>query len=348
MPKDQSCSGVLKHNNASAFPSVTIDNVEVPRKENLISKKLPRRSVVLPPGEESPAYNSDSENHHPGAIQLRSRVPRRSTSVPHKRGGEDITTNSPLQVRSSSNVARKKSSEHNALENLSSLPAYGNGSHNCIPSSKVKQMAVSIENRNTLISQQPPPLPARKATSFSVDPKKVLRPNNLPGTKKSTDDSRSLPTKPTEASPKNSSPRILRSRNTPSTSYNGHHQPGTTNNSKVISTPNNRVPFYKDNRKSVPSRTTERSVRFFEDGTKSSNETGVKRKRRSFDISAHSMPISKSAKLIRTAHSTRSCTWVQQTSVNKSKTAFSNSLCSKRQLTNNSKSTPTNRRSLKS
>lgn len=242
------------------------------------------------------------------------------------------------------------------MQTGSSISSSVNASRN-MSSCMVKLLAVNIDNRNTHISEQPPPLPARTSQRSSCGQPKILQPTDIHNTIKAV--SGSLPSKPYNATPSRSSPRVLRPRNTPSTSHNSQQHVAVNDsklvstpnrqqqtavvNSKVISTPNHRIMVGRDSGKTVPSKITSRTVKFFEESIKTSNESGSKRKRRSFDALGHNMPINKSAKLLRAANTTRSCTWNNQTP-DKSKT--SNYLCSKNQPTSNSKSTPNNRKEL--
>ena len=284
-------------------------------------------------GSKSPTYNSDSENHHPATVQLRSRAARRSTSVPYQRSRGDVI-NGSRRASSSSNVGGRNNGKiaEAEIRSTNSLKVLRNN----VPSSMVKQMAVNIDIRNAQQCQQPPPLPVRSVLRSSAGQQTILQSGNLPNIGKPIVVPKS-PVRPTSDLHKNLSPRVLRPRNTPSTPSITQRQSTIGNASKVISTPNHRTAISRDGSKSILSKTTARTVRFFEESSKNSNETGLKRKRRSFDTPGSVVSNNKSAKLLRTDHTTRSCTWNNQTSSRKSNVQFSNTLCSKKQeFTNNS------------
>jgi hypothetical protein len=324
--------------------SNTSENDALPNTDNLLSKRPQRRSILMPSTERanSPTYNSDSENLQPSAHQLRSRENKRSLSVPQQMG-KGYIGNSSRRDRASSYVGEKKNGEYETVQTGSLISS--NASRN-ESSSMVKLMAVNIGTRNGQISEKPPPLPARTSQRSSCGQPKILQPTDIHNPIEAV--SKSLPSKQNDGTPSRSSPRVLRPRNTPSTFHNSQppvavndsklistpnrQQQTAAINSKVISTPNHRISVGRDSGKTVPSKITSRTVKFFEDNIKTSNETGSKRKRRSFDALGHTMPINKSAKLIRAANTTRSCTW---NTPNKSKT--SKYLCSKNQATRDSK-----------
>ena len=301
----------------------TVRNVCAPRRP-------PRRSILMPSEEEleSPTYNSDSENHQPVVHQLRSRATTRSSSVPLQRSDHSAGH----QIRSTSCANEKKKEEKTVAIELSNNPR--NTISPNLSSNVAKPMAVNIDNRRSHLSQSPPPLPARRASAQN----KILVSSNTPNTK-FTEVSKPLPDKSLQSP----SPRVLRPRNTPTV----NKQAEPNNKSKIISTPKNMISFSKDKDKSVPTKMTARAVKFFEDNIKRNNNTGLKRKRRSFDASGQ-IPINKSAKLVRTAHTTRSCTWNNHTLTAQTRSHLPNSLCPKKQQSCQYKLTPNKSKGIKS
>ena len=85
-------------------------------------------------------------------------------------------------------------------------------------------------------------------------------------------------------------------------------------------------------------------MQFFEQIIKYANDTSNKRKRISFDTTVDTVPISKSAKLLRTAQSTRSCTWNNPNASSKPKPIISNSLYPRKSPTSSCKATQITRR----
>ena len=308
---------------------------------NQPSKKI-QRPITMPSEEgiDSAAYNSDTENHQPVAYQQKSRASRRSTSVPQSRSTGNIgdTTRNP---RASSSDNRRKSGAPGLAPRTTATSTGTKCSHNNGPSNMEYQMAVNSNQPNTRLSQQPPPLPIRTALRSSASHQRVLQSTNVGNETNSTTVSKSS-ANATEHSPQNQSPRILRSRNTPS-GNNRLHNPILVESSKVISTPKNRISL-KTSGKSVPPKITSRTVQFFEENIKNANETSNKRKRRSFDTTGHTVPISKSAKLLRTAQSTRSCTWNNPNASSKPKPIISNSLYPRKSPTSSCKPTQITRR----
>ena len=228
-----------------------------------------------------------------------------------------------------------------------SIPSKSKKPSSNLVANKVKQMAVTIDKNAQSSHQHPPPLPSRNIPRFAPSQHKVLN-TNTPSFGKATLVSKSPSAKPTNnlINGDSISPRVLRPRNAPSTTSIGQHSKSLHNN-RMISTPNNRITSANDIGKNTSSKITARSVRFFEEQCLNKcTETGVKRKRRSFDASAgSSVPINKSAKLIRSA---RSCTWNNQNLCNKDKSQVSNTLSLKKQhLSSNIVTHSPNRRGLK-
>lgn len=325
-----------------SLPLHHMDESAIARNVSNQASKKSQRPITMPSEEglDSAAYNSDTENHQPHAHQQKSRASRRSTSVPQSRSTGNIgdTTRNP---RASSNDNRRKSGAPGLGPRTTATSSGTKCSLNNGPSNMEYQMAVNSNQPNTRLSQQPPPLPIRTALRSSTSHHRVLQSTNVGNETKSTPVSKSS-ANATEHSPKNQSPRILRSRNTP-TGNNRQHNPIFVESSKVISTPTNRIPL-KPSGKSVPPKITSRTVQFFEENIKNANETSNKRKRRSFDTTGHTVPISKSAKLLRTAQSTRSCTWNNPNASSKPKPIISNSLYPRKSPTSSCKATQITRR----
>ena len=333
--KLEAVAKITKSNQTESFKDRTVPNTvsnkEVPSFNSSTSQSLrnmstcaprrpPRRSVVMPPGEEleSPTYNSDSENHQPLAHQLRSRATTRSSSVPLQCSSSHSANRT---MRSTSCASDKKKEDTN--EEIKPSVVLRNKLPPKVPATAVKQMAVNIDNRSSKLPQQPPPLPARPTNT----PSKILRSSNTPNVK-STGLVKPLPDKSLQTP----SPRVLRPRNTPTVKNSICVTPGIT--SKLISTPKHETPIGSEKDKKGATKITARAVKFFEENIKR-NSTSLKRKRRSFDTSGHSIPINKSAKLVRTAHTTRSCTWNNHTHNAQSRSQLQNSLCLKKQPSQN-------------
>ena len=96
---------VVPNKEVSSFNSSTSQNLK--NMSTCAPRRPPRRSVVMPPGEEleSPTYNSDSENHQPLAHQLRSRATTRSSSVPLQCSSSHSANR---KIRSTSCASEKK------------------------------------------------------------------------------------------------------------------------------------------------------------------------------------------------------------------------------------------------
>ena len=269
-----------------------------------------RRSIIMPSGEEveSPNYNSDSENHHPVSHQLRSRATTRSSSVPLQCNSRCVNR----QIRSTSCASDKKDQKRGDTKPSTISDSKVSSK---VATTAVKQMAVNIDNQTTKSSPQPPPLPARPTYAQS----KILRSSNTPNVKSMA----TIKLSPDKIS-QTPSPRVLRPRNTPN--INKQSECMTPDlSSKLISTPKNVALLGKDKEKRIPTKITARAVKFFEENIKRNN-TSLKRKRRSFDTSGNNMPINKSAKMVRTAHSTRSCTWNNHTHTAQTRSQLPNSL----------------------
>ena len=323
--KSEEVAKITKSNQTESFHERTVPNKEMSsfNSKNMITcapRRPPRRSVVMPPGEEleSPTYNSDSENHQPLAHQLRSRATTRSSSVPLQCSSSHSANR---KIRSTSCASDKKKEDTN--EEIKPSVVLRSKISPKVPTTAVKQMAVNIDNRSSKLPQQPPPIPARP----TYTPSKILRSSNTPNVK-SIGSVKPLPDKSLQTP----SPRVLRPRNTPSVKNSLSVTPVIT--SKIISTPKHETPIGSEKDKKVPSKITARAVKFFEENIKR-NSASLKRKRRSFDTSGHSIPINKSAKLVRTAQTTRSCTWNNHTHNAQSRSQLQNSLCLKKQPSQN-------------
>ena len=291
-------------NSKNVEQNITGMNTSAPRRPM-------RRSIVMPSGEEveSPNYNSDSENHHPIGHQLRSRATTRSSSVPLQCNSRCVNR----QIRSTSCASDNKKGQKRGDMKPSTISDSKVSSK--AATTAVKQMAVNIDNQTTKSSPQPPPLPARPSYAQS----KILRSSHTPNDK-TMDTVKVSPDKISQTP----SPRVLRPRNTPN--INKQSECMTPDlSSKLISTPKNVASLGKDKERRIPTKITARAVKFFEENIKRNN-TSLKRKRRSFDTSGNSMPINKSAKMVRTAHSTRSCTWNNHTHTAQTRSQLPNSL----------------------
>ena len=327
--KDRKVLNTVPSKEVPSFNSNTSQNLK--NVSAFAPRRPPRRSVVMPPGEEleSPTYNSDSENHQPLTHQLRSRATTRSSSVPLQCSSSHSANR---KIRSTSCASDKK--KGNTNEEIKPSVVLRNKISPKVPTNAGKQMAVNIDNRSSKLPQQPPPLPARPTNT----PSKILRSSNTPNVK-SIGSVKLLPDKSLQTP----SPRVLRPRNTPTVKNSLSVTPGIT--SKIISTPKHETPIGSEKDKKIPTKITARAVKFFEENIKR-NSTSLKRKRRSFDTSGHGIPINKSAKLVRTAHTTRSCTWNNHTHTAQSRSQLQNSLCSKKQPSQN-KITPSKCKGLK-